>query len=34
MDFVLNIDFVKKMGGDYGGDWIVRILGREMVSGI
>ena len=34
MDFALNTDFVKKMGGDHGGDWTVRISGREMVSGI
>lgn len=30
MDFALNTDFVKKMGGDHGGDWTVRISGREM----
>lgn len=28
-DFILNTDFVKRPGGDHGGDWTVRISGRK-----
>ena len=31
-DFVLNTEFVKRLGGDHGGDWTARISGKEMVS--
>ena len=31
-DFVLNTDFVKRLGGNHGGDWTARISGREMVG--
>lgn len=33
-DFVLTTDFVKKLGGDHGGDWTARISGKEMVGGL
>lgn len=29
-DFVLNTDFVKRLGGDHGGDWTARISGKRM----
>ena len=32
-DFVLTTDFVKKLGGDHGGDWTAKISGKEMVGG-
>lgn len=28
-DFVLTTDFVKRFGGDHGGDWTVRITGKK-----
>ena len=30
-DFALVTDFVKRSGGDHGGDWTARISGKEMV---
>ena len=30
-DFVLVTDFVKRLGGDHGGDWTARISGKEKV---
>lgn len=30
-DFTLVTDFVKRLGGDHGGDWTARISGKEMV---
>ena len=30
-DFVLNTDFVKRLGGNHGGDWTARISGKEVV---
>ena len=30
-DFALVTDFVKRLGGDHGGDWTARISGKEMV---
>ena len=33
-DFVLTTDFVKKLGGDHGGDWTAKISGKEMVGGL
>ena len=32
-DFLIRTDFVKKSGGSHGGDWTVRITGKQMVSG-
>ena len=31
-DFILTTEFVKRPGGDHGGDWTARISGKEMVS--
>lgn len=31
-DFELNTDFVKRLGGDHGGDWTARISGKRTVG--
>lgn len=31
-DFTLTTEFVKKMGGDHGGDWTWRITAKQHVS--
>lgn len=31
-DFLLNTEFVKRVGGQHGGDWTARISGKEMVG--
>lgn len=32
MDFTLTTTFVKRMGGEHGGDWSWRIIGKQHVS--
>lgn len=31
-DFILSTTFVKRMGGEHGGDWTWRITGKQHVS--
>lgn len=31
-DFTLTTTFVKRMGGEHGGDWTWRIIGKQHVS--
>ena len=32
IDFTLTTEFVKRMGGDYGGDWTWRVTAKQHVS--